>query len=261
MKVFEDYARYYNLLYKDKNYTAESCFVLERIQACKSMPTTLLDLGCGTGKHALEVARQGISVTGIDMSQTMLAMGKKELQQESLAALPRILLPQLQHGDVRSIRLGQTFDAVTSLFHVMSYQNTEEDMLAALETAKSHLNPGGIFLFDFWYGPGVLTDAPTEREKTMEDSDTLVHRHATPHHRVNDNIVEVHYTIKLTDKHSGVETNLYESHSMRYWFMPELRYLAKKSSFTVVAEGRWMDTRAPDPRTWNAWMALARLPQ
>lgn len=259
MSVFGDYARYYNLLYKDKNYRQESAFVLDRLNACGCQPQTLLDLGCGTGRHALEVARQGIAVTGVDMSQTMLAMGREELERADGFTASGLSLPCLLPGDARTVRLDKTFDAVTSLFHVMSYQNTEEDALAELETAKQHLKPGGVFFFDFWYGPGVLTDPPTERDKIMEDADTLVQRHARPVHRVNDNIVEVHYTITLTDKRTEEIKELHETHTMRYWFLPELRYLVEKSGFTVVAEGNWMDTNPPDLGTWNAWIAISRL--
>ena len=156
------------------------------------------------------------------------------------------------------MRLGKTFDAVTSLFHVMSYQNTEEDALAELETAMLHLQPGGVFLFDFWYGPGVLTDPPTERDKVMENEELLVRRHAMPVHRTTDNVVEVHYSIELTDKITGAQSNLKEVHSMRYWFMPELRYLAKVCGFKVVGEGAWMQAEEASVEAWNAWMALKK---
>ena len=254
MEVFGDYARYYNLLYKDKDYSSECSFVLECLRQCGRSPQTLLDLGCGTGRHAFETARQGLAVTGVDMSQTMLAMGWQALK--SFSASATCPLPEFFEGDARSVRLGRTFDAVTSLFHVMSYQNTEEDALAELETARQHLQPDGIFLFDFWYGPGVLTDPPTERDKVMEDADTLVLRHATPVHRFNDNIVDVHYHIALTDKHSGERKELSEKHSMRYWFFPELEYLARKAGFSVAGRGRWLGFSEPDTSTWNAWIAL-----
>ena len=58
----------------------------------------------------------------------------------------------------------------------------------------------GLFLFDFWYGPGVLTDPPTLRRKIMEDKVTHLERSASPVHRINDNIVEVHYVIDLINK-------------------------------------------------------------
>lgn len=169
-----------------------------------------------------------------------------------------VLPPQLQEGDARTVRLGKRFDAVTCLFHVMSYQNTEKDALAVMETARQHLKSGGLFLFDFWYGPGVLTDPPTERDRVMEDAHTRVCRHAHPVHRVNDNLVEVHYNIELMDKATEVRSFLHEVHKMRYWFFPELRYLASVSGFTVMAEGAWrhnnLDKSNPFP--WNAWMLL-----
>lgn len=258
MAVFCDYARYYNLLYKDKDYRQETNFVLSILKVCGCIPRTLLDLGCGTGRHALEVAMQGIAVTGVDLSQTMLAMGREEFERANGFTAHGLTLPCLLLGDTRNVRLGKTFDAVTSLFHVMSYQNTEEDALAELETAMLHLQPGGVFLFDFWYGPGVLTDPPTERDKVMENEELLVHRHAKPVHRTTDNIVEVHYTIELTDKITGAHSLLKEMHSMRYWFMPELRYLAKVCGFKVVGEGAWMQAEGAPANAWNAWMVVQK---
>lgn len=257
MSIFGDYARYYNVLYQNKEYAAETEFILGCLKRYGNMPATLLDLGCGTGRHALEMARRGVSVTGVDMSATMLEMGR-QLQAASPDLPAGVLPPQLQEGDARTVRLGKRFDAVTSLFHVMSYQNTEEDALAVMETARQHLKPGGLFLFDFWYGPGVLTDPPTDRNRIMEDAHTKVCRHAHPVHRVNDNLVDVHYSIELMDKSTEARSSLHEVHKMRYWFLPELRYLASVSGFTVMAEGAWMHNNLDEnnPFPWNAWMLL-----
>jgi SAM-dependent methyltransferase len=256
MTVFADYARYYNLLYHDKDYAGETDFILDCLKRAGSAPASLLDLGCGTGRHGFEMARRGIAVTGVDMSETMLAMGNAYLK--NAPPEPNISLPVLRHGDARTVRLGGKFDAVVSLFHVMSYQNTEVDALALLETARQHLHPGGLFLFDFWYGPGVLTDPPTERKKVMEDATVHILRHAEPMHRVNDNIIEVHYHISITDKRTGRISRLTETHHMRYWFLPELRYLAETDGFAVLAEGAWMKKTMPESGTWNAWLCLSK---
>ena len=249
MPVFEEYARYYNLLYRDKDYAGESAFVLSTLRRCGRAPETLLDLGCGTGSHALEMARRGVRVTGVDMSEPMLAMGLTTLSEQAPADF---VPPCLRLGDARSVRVGKTFDAVVSLFHVMSYQNTEDDALALMETARAHLIPGGLFLFDFWHGPGVLRDPPGRRERTLEDGETRVRRVAVPEHRAADNLVVVRYAVSLAtpDKTSGFE----ESHSMRYWFLPELRGLARRAGFTVLREGGWMRDAPPSPADWNAWM-------
>ena len=70
--VFGDYAHYYNLLYADKDYAGETAFVLGLLRRDGRNPQTLLDLGCGTGRHALEMAKHGVAVTGVDLSPTML---------------------------------------------------------------------------------------------------------------------------------------------------------------------------------------------
>lgn len=257
MPVFGDYARYYNLLYGDKDYAGETGFVLERLGQLGPAPAHLLDLGCGTGRHAMEAARRGLAVTGVDMSAVMLDMGRARLRGMAEDA-PGVSVPELLEGDARTVRLARSFDAVTSLFHVMSYQNSEEDALAVMVTAREHLRPGGIFLFDFWYGPGVFTEPPGVRRKTMEDAHIEVSRLATPVWRVNENVVEVRYSVRLTDKVDGTTSTLEECHSMRYWFLPELRHLAAESGMTVAAEGAWLSAAMPGRSTWNAWMALRR---
>ena len=166
MTTFGDYARYYNLLYRDKDYAGETAFVLEIMKKHGCIPRTLLDLGCGTGRHAVEMTRQGVQVTGVDMSETMLTIGQENIRDLNRSGFSAPL-PELLQGDARSVRLGKQFDAVVSLFHVMSYQNTEEDALAVLETAREHLKPGGLFFFDFWHGPGVLRDLPARRERIL----------------------------------------------------------------------------------------------
>ena len=72
------------------------------------------------------------------------------------------------------------YDAVISLFHVMSYQNTNEDILSAMKSARSSLNSGGLFPFDVWYGPGVLSDRPQVRVKEVQDDKYQLIRIAKP---------------------------------------------------------------------------------
>ena len=252
MAVFDEYARYYNLLYKDKDYQAETDFTLTCLKRAGCIPATLLDLGCGTGRHALAMAKRGIRVIGVDMSETMLAMSKEVFSRQN----PPLPLPELLHGDARSLRLHRTFDAVGSLFHVMSYQNTEKDALDMFATARAHLALGGLFFFDFWHGPGVLADPPVRRKRELEDEQTRIIRTAEPEYRMNDNIVVVHYHVSITNKGTGRQTELEEDHSMRYWFLPELRYFAEQNDFQAVQSGAWPKESPPEPGDWNAWMLL-----
>jgi hypothetical protein len=140
----------------------------------------------------------------------------------------------------------------------MSYQSTEEDALSIMKTAYEHHEPGGIFLYDFWHGPGDMRELPSRRESELKDAATLLTRVAVPELRVNDNIVIVNYTVNITDLKSGQTARLYESHTLRYWFLPELRNLARQAGFTVIGEGGWMRLSPPELSDWNAWMACGK---
>ncbi len=255
VKVFGDYARYYNLLYQDKDYAGETEFVLKILEDAGNSPSSVLDLGCGTGRHALEMARRGLEVIGVDSADTMIQIAQSHLNSPSGNVISPH--PHFVSGDARSVRLGRSFDAVTSLFHVMSYQLDEHDALGVLSTARSHLTDYGYFLFDFWYGPGVLSDPPKSREKTMHDDTTHVLRKAQPFLDVNTNTVDVRYDVFMTDNVLETVSELTETHRMRYWFIPELRYLAREAGFYgSVQVGVWPGWDVPTRDTWTAWMLV-----
>ena len=255
--MFEDYAKYYNLLYQDKNYAEETDFVLGLLTNDNRALHSLLDLGCGTGRHALELGKKGLAVEGVDISETMLDMGRQMLSAVRPAPAD---LPVLREGDIRAVRLGKTFDAVICLFHVMSYQNNDEDARALLSTAWEHLKPGGLFLFDFWHAPCVFKVQPEHRIKVMENEEIHILREATPTWNSAGNIVTVHYDMTQTRKEDGSVFPFSEDHPMRCWYPEELRGLAR-TGFAFLAEDGWLKEQAPIDEDWAAWMLLRKTPQ
>jgi len=93
---------------------------------------TLLHMGCGGG-HLDFTLKRHVAMTSVDVSDEILAMA-------------RLLNPEVTylHGDMRSVRLGQTFDAVM-VADSIDYMLSEADLRAAFETAFVHLRPGGAF--------------------------------------------------------------------------------------------------------------------
>jgi SAM-dependent methyltransferase len=211
----------------------------------------ILELGCGTGKHAEQLVRLGYSVQGIDLSPSMVAIARQRAPADLTARL------KFNVGDARSARLATQFDAIISLFHVVSYQSTNEDLAAMLATAAAHLKVGGVFVFDFWYGPGVLTDPPAARVKHLEDGVIQVTRKATPTLRPNENVVDVHYEVLVRQNRNGVTAEIEETHRMRYLFLPELKYMLQAAGMEMLRAERWMSEEELDSGSWQA-VVMAR---
>ncbi|OHX37131.1 methyltransferase type 11 [Methylomonas sp. LWB] len=250
--VFDSYARYYDLLYIDKDYAAEAEYVVSHIHRYKPQAKTILELGCGTGAHAVHLARKGFNVVGVDISDSMLK--RAEIRK---AELPKEISSRLTflQADVRTVRLEEYFDAVISLFHVINYQTTNTNLENTFTTAASHLKPGGVFLFDFWYGPAVLTLQPEVRVKRFDDETVKITRIAEPVMHINKNIVDVNYTIFIENKLSGAVEQLYETHKMRYLFLPELLTF-HSSKFQELMSCSWMDDKELDSQTWSGIQIL-----
>lgn len=247
MTVFGAYSRYYNLFYRDKDYAGEVEYVHALVQKHRAGARSILDLGCGTGRHALLLAAKGYAVAGVDRSEEMLAVANT--QRATLNPQPSSL--DFHQGDIRSIRLDRTFDVVVSLFHVMSYQTGNADLRGAFATAREHLEPGGVFVFDCWYGPAVLTDRPAVRVKRVEDEEIAVTRIVEPVMFANENRVETNYQVLVRDKASGGVEELFETHRMRYLFRPEIESFLQDAGMELLAAEEWMTGRPPGYDTWG----------
>lgn len=255
MTVFDAYSKYYDLLYRDKNYATESQFIMD---VCEKFSDgrKLLDLGCGTAKHAQELVARGFDVFGVEMSERMFERARETQQLLPANAATHL---RLQCADALNFRVNEKFNIVTALFHVISYQTSNDKLRAFFATAASHLDVGGTFIFDCWYGPAVLRMLPEPRIKVVEDGECEVIRFANPRLRINDNVVEVHYRILVKSRQSGYWSDLNERHDMRYLFLPEIHFLAREAGFEVIDAREFLSGKALDEHTWGACFVTRRV--
>lgn len=239
---FNFYAEYYDLLYKDKDYKSESDYVHGIIQSKNPEAKTILDLGCGTGKHAYEFYLKGYEVTGIDLSDTMLKVAK---------TLPENSIDFLK-ADVRNIELNKKFDVVVSLFHVLSYQKTNNDVGQFFKSIKKHLKPNGIFICDFWHGPGVMNDKPSLRKKIFENDKYKIIRIAEPAIHYHQDVVDVNYTVLVLNKEDGKLNEIHETHEMRYFFSQEISLFLRECGLIAEEFREWLSDELPGDYSWNA---------
>ena len=98
---------------------------------------TVLELACGSG-NILRGLADDYEVTGLDLSQPMLAIARSKVPQAKLV-----------HGDMTDFDLRQTFDVVICVFDSINHLPRFDQWTAVLERAEAHLSPGGLFIFDF----------------------------------------------------------------------------------------------------------------
>ncbi len=255
MTVFGAYSRYYDLLYKDKDYAAEAAYVIGLLKRYAPGAHALLELGSGTGKHAVLFAQQGYSLHGIERSADMLAECLRRRAEQTPEVAARLSFAE---GDIRTFQDAATYDAALSLFHVVSYLTTNADLQAVFQKAAERLKPGGLFLFDIWYGPAVLHLKPETRVKRLEDDRIKVVRLAEPEIHLDRNCIDVKYQVMIRDKNSGELSELHETHNMRYLFTPEIELLLEQAGMELVRHEEWLTAADPGEATWGVCYVARR---
>ena len=245
-------ARLYDLLYRDKPYAEEVEFISNILNAVGLSGRSLLEIGCGTGRHAMLLAEAGYNVSAFDLSLEMLAQAQRRRQRAEPGIRDRVRFYQ---DDVRTLRPDGVVDAAISLFHVIGFLTSEAELMAGLENVRRCLTPGGPFVFDFWYAPAILRDGPVPRERTIEDDEWYVCRTSRPEWDAEKDVMKVRFEIVATHKQTSQVRTLEEVHRVRYFHPDTLRTYLARAGFEMVECGKWLTGGTPDSTCSNAYIA------
>lgn len=247
-KPFSSYSIYYDYLNSDKDYIKECNFLKEIFSKYSDpYPVSILDAGCGTGNHLIPLARSGFQMTGVDASKSMIDVARKRAR--SLRQKTGLFV-----SDIRRFDLGIKFDACITMFAVLGYLKRNKDIIRALKCIRNHLNPGGLFVFDVWYGPAVLKIRPQPRMKVIRRNDLRLYRFAEPSLKEKDHLCTVDYHfLGISSGKVLIETN--EKHILRFYFSDELRAFLKSCGFQMLKESGSLDLKKrPSSKTWNTFV-------
>ena len=137
MGVYEALAVSYDRLTNDVDYEATVAFYEEILKQEGLKPRTAVDLACGTGSVTAILARKGLQVIGVDMSEEMLTVASQK------AADAWFICQKLQQ-----LRLPKAVDLAVCALDSLDYITDPEDCKEAIRKTYKYLNPGGIFIFD-----------------------------------------------------------------------------------------------------------------
>ena len=153
----KDYSLLYDVIYSKKNYKAEANLISQIIKKFHTPNIKILDIGCGTGEHTLELLKKGYKVTGIDFSNEMLKIAKKKLLSNKLYSNN---LFNLNAYDVNKLEV--KFNVILMMFNVIGYL---DDVHFFFEKLKDCLEPNALIFFDYWSEKAVKKNPPKTTKK------------------------------------------------------------------------------------------------
>ena len=245
MSFNTSYSFYYDLMYsQEKNYLKE-CDFLERIlKQYSSIPIDgILDLACGSGKHSIELAKRGYNPDGVDLSDSMIAIAKKN----TLKANQKI---DYHVCPMQSFKSQKKFDAAICMFAAFDYLTQMKEVNKAIHNFQTLLNPNGLFVMDFWNEEMFLNHYERFRVKDISAQGYRILRISDSALLEKEKCLKMKITC-LVFKGKRLIDEFAEEHKMRFWNPSELKQLFEKYGFQILKICPFMNR---NKKVENAWV-------
>jgi SAM-dependent methyltransferase len=220
MTAFVRSARVYDALTANKNYRRATRSLVQAVQRIAPDARTLLDVGCGTGRH-LQHLRDRFDVEGLDLSRQMLAIARKRC--------PGV---RFHKGTVVDFTLSRRFDVVTCLFGSIGYARTLAGLRSAVWSMARHLHPNGVLIVEPWVGPERFITGRVVFDHA-DSGDLKAARMYVTKRRGTVSIFDSHYLVATA---AGVE-HFTERQELGLFTDAQYRAAFQNAALTVVASG------------------------
>ena len=224
MKLYRELAEYYFSIennHRDINHDVS--FIVGQLRVKKN--PSLLDLGCGTGEHLDLLSRAGISCTGIDISENMLAAAR--------GRFPHGI--EFIHQDMADIDYTAAFDVIISLFGSFNYLIYDSDIESVLKKIHRALKPGGLVVLEIWNAPPIFKikekDIDLVSVTNVKNATIKRERGFKLREGNSKTVVEVNY--RYTIQVNGAPKTLRDRHIMRTFTPDEIKKFLFNTGFTV----------------------------
>ena len=221
---YETFSFYYDALTENVNYPARAAYFHTLIQEnLHAKGNVLLDLACGTGTMAEEMAKLGYDVIGVDYSCGMLSQAMDKKMEHGLAI-------QYVQQDMRELDLYSTVGTVISVCDSVNYILEEEELLQVFHLVNNYLYPGGIFIFDFntiYKYEEVIGD--TTIAENREDCSFIWENYYDPEEEINE------YDLTIFVQEEGDTFHRFtETHLQRGYTVEQMRTLVEQAGLKIL---------------------------
>jgi SAM-dependent methyltransferase len=239
------HAARYDLIYAAKPYANEAAYVADQ---SGRRAGRLLDVACGTGRHAEAFAELGFDVTGIDYNAQLLAVARERTDGIAFAQADMRALPDPD----------EPYDVVTCLFDSIGYPLDDESIIAALRSLGRQLAAGGALIFEFLHAPAVLSGAATTRVRrwpTPEGGELL--RISETEVDATAGMMSVSYELIESDADGATVARGGERQRNRFFTLAEMRLLLRAAGVALERFVPAYEDGVISAATWHV-LAVAR---
>ena len=235
-------ARFYDLDQRD-NLIVDIPFYLDY---AKNYNGNILELGCGTGRVSIELAKAGHFVTGLDLSDSML-----EIHNNKLEKLPKETSQKINliKGNMADFDIDNKFSLIISPFRAFQSLTNDIDINNSLKCIKKHLNKNGIFIINVFRPSKILDESWCSGENVQWETedwilpDEKIHVVKKDYREKIDTINQIIYPkfiYEITDK-NGNKENYTEYLELKYYYYNQLKTLLQNNEFKIFEEYGWYD--------------------
>ena len=238
--MFSESADFYDALYAFRDYAAETAQIAAIVAATHPPAHSVLDVACGTGEHALRLARDhGFEVDGLDLDEGLLRVARAKHPGGAFV-----------RADMSDFTLARRYDVVLCLFSSIGYLVTLERTARALACFGRHLHPGGVVIVEPWFRPGELDAGRTSRLAAAIGDDTI---ERTSRNEIDGRVSRLHFDYRI-EAPAGVRTAS-EVHELGLFTDAEMAQLFEQAGLPaqldpagLTGRGLWIARAGRGPR-------------
>lgn len=234
--LYKKFAKYYDLIYKDKNYEEEIKFIEKQLDKYDIEGGKILEVACGTGEHTKLLEDKGYEIVGFDLNEEMLEIAKEKVENTKLLK-----------ENMKDFVLDEKFDTVLCLFSSISYNKNEEELKRTLENFYNHLKDDGILIFDTSFFKENWKEGHTTLDKEQNEKVEIVRYSKSTS---KNNIASLKMAYSLYEKDNDELSVGKEDHKLGLFKMNKIKEIAEKVGFNVEIyrdfnKGRYKSGRKP----------------
>jgi SAM-dependent methyltransferase len=225
----------YDRLFASKDYSHEIDYVLNLAREhLAGSPSRILEIGCGTGNHTLELTRRsdlaGARVMALDIDRWMVERARAKLTQR--ASVAEIECCSVEDLPVPSEDEG--FDLAFALFHVVTYIEGREELDRFFRAVRARVRAHGVFIFDCWNGTAALANPPGDKDYEWRAPGIDLTCHLTSETDRRARTTLLHYQIRLSEETPKRLKEEVHTLVQRLWTPQEMRHSLARAGFQIM---------------------------